>query len=74
MGSFPIFCTYAVMMLTFIACVIPVFTGEVIGVDKKDGDIKENEKSLDNFILAGCFTAFKYLITIGLYVGALDII
>merc|ERR1740127_110160 len=67
-------CTYAVMMLTLIVCVIPLFTGEVIGVDQKTGDIKDDEKPFDNFILAGCFTVLKYLIMIGLYVGAVAII
>jgi hypothetical protein len=67
-------CTYAVMMLTLIVCVIPLFTGEVIGVDQKTGDIKEDTKPFDNFILAGCFTVLKFLIIIGLYVGAVAIV
>merc|ERR1719456_1572232 len=29
------FCTYAVLMLTLIVCAIPLFTGEVLGVDPK---------------------------------------
>ena len=32
--------TYAVMLLTFCVCVIPLFTGEVIEVDQNTGDIK----------------------------------
>jgi hypothetical protein len=67
-------CTYAVMLMTLIVCVIPLFTGEVIGVDQKTGDIKDDVKPFDNFILAGCFTVLKYLIMIGLYVGAVAII
>jgi hypothetical protein len=67
-------CTYAVLLMTLIVCVIPLFTGEVIGVDQKTGDIKDDEKPFDNFILAGCFTVLKYLIMIGLYVGACAII
>jgi len=67
-------CTYAVMMMTLIVCVIPLFTGEVIGVDQKTGDIKDDAKPFDNFILAGCFTALKFLIMIGLYVGAVAIV
>jgi len=67
-------CTYAVMMMTLVVCVIPLFTGEVIGVDQKTGDIKEDTKPFDNFILAACFTVLKYLIMIGLYVGAVCII
>jgi len=67
-------CTYAVMMMTLIVCVIPLFTGEVIGVDQKTGDIKDDAKPFDNFILAGCFTVLKFLIMIGLYVGAVAIV
>merc|ERR1719393_933481 len=29
------FCTYAVLLMTLIVCVIPLFTGETIGVDPK---------------------------------------
>merc|ERR1719265_1855383 len=67
-------CTYAAMMMTLCVCVIPLFTGEVIGVDQKTGDIKGDVKPFDNFILAGCFTALKFLIMIGLYVGAVAIV
>merc|ERR1740115_307058 len=37
------FCTYAVLLMTLCVCVIPLFTGEVIGVDPKTGQIPENE-------------------------------
>jgi len=67
-------CTYAVMMMTLVVCVIPLFTGDVIGVDQKTGDIQEDVKPFDNMILAGCFTVLKYLIMIGLYVGVVAII
>jgi hypothetical protein len=67
-------CTYAVLLMTLIVCVIPLFTGEVIGVDQKTGDIKDDVKPFDNMILAGCFTVLKYLIMIGLYVGVIAII
>merc|ERR1719191_2321978 len=33
------FCTYAVLLMTLIVCIIPLFTGETIGVDPKTGDI-----------------------------------
>merc|ERR550514_1881994 len=33
------FCTYSVLLMTLIVVVIPLFTGEVIGVDPKTGDI-----------------------------------
>merc|ERR1719375_3056466 len=67
-------CTYAVLMMTLVICVIPLFTGETIGVDPKTGDIADEAKPFDNWILATCFTILKYLIMIGLYVGAVVII
>ena len=56
-------------MMTLIVCVIPPFIGKVIGVDQKTRGIKEDANPFDNFILAGCSTASKYLIMIGLHVG-----
>merc|ERR1719454_56032 len=67
-------CTYAVLGLTLVVIVIPLFTGESIGVDQKTGDIADDAKPFTNWILAGCFTVLKFLIMIGLYVGALAII
>jgi len=66
--------TYAVLLMTLCVVVIPLFTGELIGVDPKTGDIKDDVKPFDNFILAGCFTVLKFLIMIGLYVGVICII
>merc|ERR1719265_41912 len=66
--------TYAVLLMTLIVVVIPLFTGEVIGVDQKTGDLKEDVKPFDNFILAICFTVVKYFIMIGLYIGVICII
>merc|ERR1719313_3143051 len=60
--------------MTLIVVVIPLFTGEVIGVNQKTGDISEDVKPFDNFILAACFTVLKYLIMIGLYIGVICII
>merc|ERR1719440_1156966 len=59
--------------MTLIVCVIPMFTGELVGVNSQ-GDIDEDEKPFDNWILATCFTILKYLIMIGLYIGAIVII
>ena len=36
--------TYAVLLVTLIVVVIPLFTGETIGVDQKTGDIQEDVK------------------------------
>jgi len=66
--------TYAVLLMTLIVVVIPLFTGEMIGVDQKTGDLKEDAKPFNNFILATCFTVLKYFIMIGLYIGVICII
>merc|ERR1719231_1247638 len=60
--------------MTLIVCVIPIFTGKVISVDPKTGDIKQDEKPFEQPIVAGCFTALKFLIMLGLYVGALVVV
>merc|ERR1719327_727568 len=67
-------CTYAVLAMTLIVCVIPIFTGKVIGVNVKTGDIKDDQKPFEQPIIAGCFTALKFLIMLGLYVGALIVV
>merc|ERR1719482_2515917 len=68
------FCTYAVLMMTLCVCVIPLFTGEVIGVDPKTGLIPENEEHFENQCAAICFTVLKYLMMLGLYGGAIAIV
>merc|ERR1719313_338836 len=59
--------------MTLTVVVIPLFTGETIGVNQQ-GDIDNEAKPFSNWILAGCFTVLKYLIMIGLYVGVICII
>merc|ERR1719359_1215908 len=45
------FCTYSILLMTLCVCIIPLFTGEVIGVDKKTGQIPEGEehKGFENY-------------------------
>merc|ERR1719159_1085416 len=66
--------TYAVLMMTLCVCVIPIFTGKVMKVDVKTGDIQKDEEPFSNWMLAGIFTALKFLIMLGLYVGALVVV
>merc|ERR1719355_310411 len=68
------FCTYAVLLMTLVVCVIPLFTGETIGVDPKTGQIPEDCEPFKNQICAICFTALKYIILLMLYVGALGVV
>jgi len=68
------FCTYAVLLMTLCVCVIPLFTGEVIGVDPATGTVPEDSEPFDNKICAICFTVLKYIILLMLYVGALGVV
>merc|ERR1719405_270357 len=68
------FCTYAVLLMTLCVCVIPLFTGEVIGVDPKTGQIKEEEEPFKSQACAIAFTVLKYIILLMLYVGALGVV
>merc|ERR1719240_1920438 len=62
--------TYAVLAMTLCVCVIPIFTGKVMSVDVKTGDIPQDSQPF----IAGCFTALKFLIMLGLYAGALVVV
>merc|ERR1719281_791761 len=66
--------TYSVLAMTLCVCVIPIFTGKVMAVDPKTGDIPMDEKPFANYWVAGAFTVLKYLIMLGLYVGALVVV
>merc|ERR1719506_1079137 len=59
--------------MTLCACVVPIFTGKAIKTIDK-GDIADDEEPFSNPILAGVFTALKFLIMLGLYVGALVVV
>merc|ERR1719197_2279998 len=65
--------TYAVLALTLIALCVPIFTGEKVKFNER-GDIDEESKPFSNKFAAIGFTVLKYLIMIGLYVGAIVVI
>merc|ERR1719478_2052561 len=54
--------TYAVLMMTLCVCVIPLFTGKVISVDPKTGDIPRDTEPFTFWPVAIAFTILKYLI------------
>jgi len=68
------FCTYAVLLMTLCVCVIPLFTGEVMGVDPKTGQIPEDAEPFKMQAAAIGFTVLKYIILLMLYVGALGVV
>merc|ERR1719460_2240 len=68
------FCTYAVLLMTLIVCVIPLFTGETIGVDPKTGDIPSDTQPFKSQACAIGFTVLKYLILVMLYGGVLAVV
>merc|ERR1719482_1933011 len=65
--------TYAVLALTLVALCVPIFTGEKVKFNER-GEIDEDSKPFSNKFAALGFTVLKYLIMIGLYVGAICII
>merc|ERR1719456_1463577 len=67
------FCTYAVLLMTLIVCVIPLFTGEMIQIDDK-GQVKDDVEPFKSYACAIAFTALKYLILLMLYGGVLAVI
>jgi len=67
------FCTYAVLLMTLIVVVIPLFTGETIGVDPKTGQIPQDTEPFKSYACAIAFTALKYLILLMLYGGVLAV-
>merc|ERR1719305_1563337 len=66
--------TYAVLAMTLCVCVIPLFTGKVISVDPKTGDIPRDTEPFTFWPVAIAFTILKYLIMLGLYAGALVVV
>merc|ERR1719456_938221 len=61
--------TYSVLALTLCALVVPLLTGEKVKFNER-GDIEEDSQPFKNTIAAVGFTVLKYLIMIGLYIGA----
>merc|ERR1740127_94186 len=68
------FCTYAILLMTLIVCVIPLFTGETIGVDPATGEIPADTQPFQSQACAIAFTCLKYLILIMLYGGVLALV
>merc|ERR1719230_2011239 len=66
-------CTYSVLAMTLVALVVPLLTGEKAKFTER-GDIDKDHQPFKNLIAAICFTVLKYLIMIGLYIGAICII
>merc|ERR550537_666399 len=65
--------TYSILLLTLIALVIPLFSGEKVPLNE-NGEPDEEHMPFKNTCAAICFTILKYLIMIGLYIGAIAII
>merc|ERR1719159_1302669 len=68
------FCTYAVVLMTLVVCVIPLFTGDTIGVDPTTGQIPDDVEPFKSQACAIAFTALKYIILLMLYAGALGVV
>merc|ERR1719428_466610 len=59
--------------MTLVALVVPLLTGEKVKLNER-GDIDQEASPFKNKMAATAFTVLKYLIMIGLYVGAICII
>merc|ERR1719191_2194175 len=68
------FCTYSLLLTTIVVCVIPIFTGETVGVDEKTGDLTADAQPFQNRAAAIAFTVLKYIILLMLYIGALGVV
>jgi hypothetical protein len=68
------FSTYSLLLTTIVVCVIPLFTGEVIGVDPKTGDLAHDAQPFQNRAAAIAFTVVKYACMLCLYGGALAVV
>merc|ERR1719311_2018430 len=68
------FCTYAILLMTLIVCIIPLFTGEAMGVDPATGQIPQDTEPFKSQACAIAFTVLKYLILVMLYGGALAVV
>lgn len=66
-------CTYAVFFMTLIVVVIPLFTGETVGVDPKTGDLPPDIQPFKSQFCAIAFTCLKYFCLLGLYGGVLAV-
>merc|ERR1719191_1252694 len=65
--------SYAVLAMTLVAIVVPLLTGEKVKMNER-GDIDESSQPFKHKMAALGFTVLKYLIMIGLYIGAVCII
>merc|ERR1719271_1735723 len=71
--------TYSVLAMTLCVVVIPILMGTPLKADKETGQIDDDAKPFDSsstfgWIAATCFTVLKYLILLGLYVGAIVVV
>jgi len=67
-------CTYSILAVTICALVIPLFTGEMLKVDPKTGDMEGSAKGLKNPMMATGFTVLRYCILLGLYGGFIGVV
>jgi len=73
--------TWSILATTLVVAVIPLFTGELIQVDAKTGDLDEGapkglpEKEVAGYpIVATSFTIFRYILLLSLYGGMIGVI
>merc|ERR1719408_1039068 len=74
MQSWMLATTYSVLAMTLVALVVPLVTGEKVKLNPQTGEPDRDHQPFKNTCAAVLFTVLKYVIMIGLYVGAICII
>lgn len=67
-------CTYSMLLMTLCVCIIPIFTGKVVGFNPHTGEREEDAADFGSPRVAAAFTAAKGVAMFGLYAGAFVVV
>merc|ERR1719262_1295237 len=71
------YCTWSILATTLIVAVIPLFTGELMAVDDKTGDLDEGTPKGEVFKMQAVaigFTVLRYILLLSMYGGMIGVI
>merc|ERR1719261_1509810 len=71
------YCTWSILATTLIVAVIPLFTGELMAVDDKTGDLDESTPKGEVFKMQAVaigFTVLRYILLLSMYGGMIGVI
>jgi len=69
--------TWSILATTLVVAVIPLFTGELMAVDEKTGDLDEGTPKGEVFKMQAVaigFTVFRYILLLSMYGGMIGVI